>query len=66
MIETVLGIEPVNHTFLNRLYNDYRTIEVCLLVHVPDNPIYECAEEVTFTELNHLFRHDALRSKLFV
>jgi hypothetical protein len=66
VIETILGIEPVNHTLFDRLYNDYRTIEVCLLVHVPDNPIYECAEEVTLTELNNLFRHNALRSELFV
>ena len=66
VIEAVLGIEPVHHTFFNRLYDDNATVEVSLLVHIPDNPIYECAEEVTFTELNHLFRHHALRSKLFV
>ena len=66
MVQTILGIEPVNHTSFNRLYNDNGAVEVGLLVHVPDNPIYKCTEEVTFTELNHLFRHHALRSKLFV
>ena len=66
MVETVLCVEPVNHTFLDGLHNDNRTVEVSLLVHVPDNPIYECAEEVAFSELNNLFRHYALWSELFV
>ena len=66
MIEAVLGIEPIYHTFLYRLHNDNRAVEVCLLVHVPDNPIYKRAEEVAFAKLNNLFRHDALRSKYFV
>ncbi len=66
MVQAVLGVEPVHHTSFNGLYDNDTTVEVGLLVHVPDNPINECAEEVSFTELNHLFRHHALRSELFV
>ena len=66
VVQTILGVQPVYHTFFNRLYNDYATVKVGFLVHVPDNPIYECTEEVTLTELNHLFRHYALRRELFV
>ena len=66
MVQAVLSVQPVHHTLLNGLYYYHTAVEVGLLVHIPDNPIYECTEEVTFTELNHLFRHHALRSKLFV
>ena len=66
MIEAVLGIEPIHHTSFYRLHYDNRTVEIGLLVHIPDNPIYECTEEVAFSELNNLFRHNALRRELFV
>ena len=43
MIETVLLVEPVHHTAFDRL-NDYNAaVEIGLLVHVPDNPVYKCA-----------------------
>lgn len=66
MVEAVLTVEPVNHTALDRLYNNYTTVEVGLLVHVPDDPINKCAEEVTFAKLDNLFRHHALRSEFRV
>ncbi len=66
VVQAVLAVEPVDHTAIEGLDDDDGTIEVCLLVHVPDDPIYECAEEVAFAELNDLFGHDALRSELFV
>ena len=66
VIQAVLTVQPVNHTTVQGLDNDYRTIEIGLLVHVPDNPINERTEEITLTELNHLFRHYALRSEVFV
>ena len=66
MIEAVLAIEPVYHTALYWLHYYYRTIEVCLLVHIPNNPVYECAQEVTLAKLNDLFGHYALGSKMFV
>ena len=66
MIQTVLTVQPVDHTLVDGLYDDNRTIEVGLLVHIPDNPINKSTEEVTLTKLNHLFRHHALRSEVFV
>ena len=66
MVQAVLTIEPLYHTLVDGLYDDDTTIEVGLLVHVPDNPINERTEEVTLTKLNHLFRHYALRSEIFV
>ena len=66
MVQAVLTIQPVNHTAVYGLYDDDGAVEVGLLVHVPDNPINECAEEITLTKLNNLFRHDALRSEVFV
>ena len=66
VIEAVLTVEPVNHTFFNRLHNNYRAVEVGLLVHVPHNPVNECTQEVTLTKLDDLLRHNALRSSTLV
>jgi len=66
VVQAVLTIQPLGHTFVNRLYDNNATIEVGLLVHVPNNPINESTEEVTLTKLNHLFRHNALWSEVFV
>ena len=66
VIQTVLTVQPVDHAAVDGLYDNNRTVEVGLLVHVPDNPINECTKEVSLTKLNHLFRHHALRSKVFV
>ena len=66
VVQTVLTIEHVCHTLLDGLYDDDTSVEVSLLVHIPDNPIDEGPEEVSFSELNHLLRHHTLRGKLFV
>ena len=66
VVQAVLAVEPFCHTALDRLYDNDRTVEVGLLVHVPDNPINERAEEVSFAKLNHFFGHHALRRELFV
>ena len=61
VIEAVLTVQPLYHTFLDRLNDSYRTVEVRLSVHVPYNPVHKCAEEVTFTKLNDLLGSDTLR-----
>ena len=58
--------QDLHHALLDGLHHDHTAVEVRLLVHVPDDPIHECAEEVALAELNHLFGHHALRSELFV
>ena len=66
VVQAVLPVQHVHHTLLDGLHHHHRAVEVSLLVHVPDNPIHKCAQEVTLAELYHLFRHHALRSELFV
>ena len=66
VVEAVLAVEPVNHATVNRLNNDNAGVEVGLLVHVVDNPVNECTEEVSLTELNDSFWHNALRSGALV
>ena len=66
MIKAVLTVEPLYHTLVDWLNNNNRTVEVCLCVHVPNNPVYESAKEVTFTELNDFLRSNALRRSLLV
>jgi hypothetical protein len=66
MVEAVLAVEPFNHTLCQGLNYNYRTIEIGLLVHVPDNPINESAQEVSFAKLNNFLRHHALWSEMFV
>ena len=61
VIEAVLTIQPLYHTFVNRLNDSYRTVEVRLCVHVPYDPVHKCAEEVTLTKLNDLLGSDTLR-----
>ena len=60
MIETVLAVEPVDHTTLDGLYHHYRGVEVCALIHVVDNPVYKGTQEIALTKLNDSFRHHAL------
>ena len=66
MIQTILRIQHVNHTFFNRLYDNDTTVKICLLVHIVDNPIHKCTQEVTFTKLNDSFRTDCLKCSFFV
>ena len=66
MIQAVLTVEPVYHAFFDRLNDNYRAVEVCLLVHVVNNPINKRTEEVSFTKLNDFFRHYALGRSPFV
>ena len=61
MIQAVLTVEPLHHSFVNRLNDSHRTVEVRLCVHVPHNPVHESAEEVTFTKLDNSLGSYALR-----
>ena len=55
MIEPVLFVEDVNHTFLDRLDHYHGGIEVSLSVRVPYYPFYKSAKEIAFSELNDFF-----------
>ena len=52
MIEAVLGLQAVGHALSNGLYDDDRCIKVSALIHLPHNPVYECAKEVTLAKLD--------------
>ena len=56
MIKTILSIDHVDHTSFDRLHQHYSGIEICLLVCIPDDPVNECSEEITFSELDYLCR----------
>ena len=66
VVETVLTIEPRNHTLVDRLNYDYRAIEIGLSVHVPYNPVNESAKEVSFAKLDNSFWHYTLRCSALV
>ena len=57
VIEAVLCLQTLGHTLGNGLYDDNGSVEVGLLVHLPDDPVNECAEEVAFAKL-----YDSLRA----
>ena len=42
VIKAILLIEHIDHTFFDRLYDNYATIEIGFLVHIINNPIYKC------------------------
>ena len=64
VIQAVLTVEPIHHTTLDRLNYNNRTIEVGLLIHVPNNPVNERTQEIALTKLDNPLWHDALWSRL--
>ena len=66
VIEAVLAIEPLHHTTFDWLNDNNRSVEVGLLVHIPDDPINKCTEEVTFTKLDDFLGSHALGRGLLV
>ena len=52
MVKSILRVEHIHHSPVDRLY-DYNTcVEVCLLVCVPHDPVDKCPEEISLTELD--------------
>ena len=66
VIQTVLTVQPVYHTALDGLNHHHAAVEIGLLVHVPQNPVYKGAKEIALTELNHFLRHHAFRCRTLV
>ena len=66
VIEAVLAVEPFYHTLLDGLHDYDTAVEVGLLVHVVDDPVYKRAEEVTFAKLDDSFGCCALGSRQLV
>ncbi len=67
MIEAVLTFEELHYECVGcALHYDYRRVEVGLVVHVLDNPVNECAEEVAFAKLYDSFGGDSLGCCQFV
>ena len=56
MIQAILGIQHVHHTFLDRLDHYNSPVKVRLPVEVPYYPVYKSPEEISFPELDYLFR----------
>ena len=56
VIQTVLGIDHVHHSLVDRLHEDHASVEVCLLVGLPYYPVHECPEEIAFPELDDFLR----------
>ena len=48
VVQAILAVQPFCHTFLDRLNHYNAAVEAGLLVHVPYDPIHECAEEIAF------------------
>ena len=61
VVKAILTVEPLNHTAVDRLNDNDRTVEICLGIHVPYNPVNECTEEVTLTKLDDSLWHYTLR-----
>ena len=66
VVEAVLSVEPLGHAVLDGLYDYDAAVEVGILVHVVDNPVYKGAEEVALTELDDSLGCDGLGCRQFV
>ena len=62
MIEAVLCLQALSHTLRYGLHDDDRGIEICFLIHLPNNPIYESAKEVALAKLYNALRALYLKS----
>ena len=62
VVEAVLCLQTLGHALGNGLDDNDRGIEICFLIHLPDNPIYESAEEVAFAKLYDALWTDGLGS----
>ena len=60
VIQAVLPVEPVHHATLDGLNHHNAGVEVGLLIHVVDNPVYKGTQEVALAKLDNSFGHDAL------
>lgn len=59
-------VQHFYHPFIDRLHYYRITVEVCFRIHIPDDLVYECTEEVTFSKLYDTFRAGCYRNVLFV
>ncbi|MPM67752.1 hypothetical protein SDC9_114676 [bioreactor metagenome] len=55
MVQIVLRIQHVNHTFINRLYDYNAAVKVGFFIHVVNDPVNKRTKEVTFAKLNDAF-----------
>ena len=66
MVKTILGIDHIYHSFIDRLYNHYAAVEICLFIHIGNYPINKTSQEISFTKLNDAFRTNNLDGCLFI
>ena len=66
VIETILRVQHVNHSFFDGLNHYYTAVEISFFVHVVDNPVNKRTKEITFAKLNNSFRTDRFLCGLFV
>ena len=52
-INAVLGRKHVTHTLLDRLNNNYATVEVGVFINLLEHPVNKTAKEATLAELNN-------------
>ena len=56
MVQAILRVQHINHSPVDRLDHYDTAVETHFLIHFLDNPIHECTEKITFTELDDPFR----------
>ena len=62
VVEAVLCLQTLGHALSNGLNDNDGGVEVGFLIHLPDYPIYESAEEVAFAKLYDALGTDGLGS----
>ena len=62
VVEAVLCLQTLGHALGNGLDDNDRGIEICFLIHLPNNPIYESAKEVALAKLYNALRALYLKS----
>jgi len=56
-VKTFLSVDHIAHSLFEGLNDLDHSVEFSLFVHGVDHPVDECAEEVTFAELNDFYGH---------
>ena len=66
MIQVVLLVQHIDHPFFNRLDDYDIAVEICFCIHITDNPVYKCPEEVPLAKLYDTLRPGDDRNVLFI
>ena len=66
MVQAILCVQHVDHSPVDRLDHHNAAVKIHFFIHLLDNPIHECPEEIAFAELDNPFRIQHFAGSFFI